>query len=417
MAAIQGTNVAAPVVPFDTADGHPSHEARYGRGGYRTAATTAERDAIPSARREAGMLVFVAADQKVYRLEPDLTAWVEFKSGASSWSELEGKPAEFPPSAHPHAVADVTGLQAALDGKATPGDVSSAVAGLVNSAPATLDTLKELADALGNDASFATTVTNSLAEKAPLASPSFTGTVSGITKSMVGLGSVDNTPDASKPISTAMQAALDGKASATHGHAISDVTGLQTALDGKQASGSYAASTHTHAIGDVTGLQTALDGKQAAGSYASASHVHAADDITTGTISFDRLPVGSGGTQVAAGNDARFSDVRTPTAHKSSHAIGGSDALSAADIGAAAASHAHAWADITSGVPSSFAPSAHKTSHATGGDDALSPADIGAAAASHSHGAADITSGTLGFARLPARARAAINVFAWSAFR
>lgn len=52
-----------------------------------------------------------------------------------------------------------------------------------------------------------------------------------------------------------------------HSHVIADVTGLQTALDGKQASGSYAAASHTHIIADVTGLQTALDGKQAAGSY------------------------------------------------------------------------------------------------------------------------------------------------------
>lgn len=37
-------------------------------------------------------------------------------------------------------------------------------------------------------------------------------------------------------------------------------------------------------------------------------------------------------------------------------------------------------------VPSSFAPSAHKTTHATGGSDALSAADIGAAATSHTHG-------------------------------
>lgn len=47
--------------------------------------------------------------------------------------------------------------------------------------------------------------------KAPLASPTFTGTVAGITKSMVGLGNVDNTSDATKPISTATQTALDNK--------------------------------------------------------------------------------------------------------------------------------------------------------------------------------------------------------------
>lgn len=50
-----------------------------------------------------------------------------------------------------------------------------------------------------------------LALKAPLASPSFTGTVSGISKFMVGLGNVDNTTDAAKPVSAATQSALNSK--------------------------------------------------------------------------------------------------------------------------------------------------------------------------------------------------------------
>jgi hypothetical protein len=48
---------------------------------------------------------------------------------------------------------------------------------------------------------------------APINSPGFRGTVSGITKEMVGLGLADNTSDAAKPISTATQAALISKAS------------------------------------------------------------------------------------------------------------------------------------------------------------------------------------------------------------
>jgi hypothetical protein len=55
-----------------------------------------------------------------------------------------------------------------------------------------LDTLDELAAALGDDASFATTVTTSIGLKAPLESPAFTGTVTGITKTMIGLGNVLN---------------------------------------------------------------------------------------------------------------------------------------------------------------------------------------------------------------------------------
>lgn len=54
--------------------------------------------------------------------------------------------------------------------------VASAVAGLVDSSPAALDTLKELAMAIGNDPNFAATMVAELAKKAPLASPDLMGT-------------------------------------------------------------------------------------------------------------------------------------------------------------------------------------------------------------------------------------------------
>jgi Major tropism determinant N-terminal domain len=53
-------------------------------------------------------------------------------------------------------------------GLATPSDIATAIANLVDSAPTTLDTLNELAAALGDDANFATTVTDALALKQPL---------------------------------------------------------------------------------------------------------------------------------------------------------------------------------------------------------------------------------------------------------
>ncbi|MBM6824779.1 hypothetical protein, partial [Veillonella magna] len=61
--------------------------------------------------------------------------------------------------------------------------VQDAINALVNGSPGALDTLKELAAALGNDANFAATITKALGLKAPLASPSFTGTVTGPTPS------------------------------------------------------------------------------------------------------------------------------------------------------------------------------------------------------------------------------------------
>lgn len=66
--------------------------------------------------------------------------------------------------------------------------------------------------------------------KANLASPTFTGTVTlpsttnGLSKSNVGLSNVDNTSDAAKPISTAVSSALAGKANTSHSHSSSDIT-------------------------------------------------------------------------------------------------------------------------------------------------------------------------------------------------
>lgn len=86
----------------------------------------------------------------------------------------------------------------------TSSEISSAVAAVVDMAPSALDTLNELAAALGDDANYASTITT----------------------------------------------ALSGKANATHSHAISDVTGLQTALDAKASAS--ALSTLTSNVGDTT---------------------------------------------------------------------------------------------------------------------------------------------------------------------
>lgn len=92
----------------------------------------------------------------------------------------------------------------------------------------------------------------------------------------------------------------------------------------------------------VTNLVTDLAGK------AATVHVHAGADITTGTVAIGRIPTGTTGSTVPFGNDSRFSDARTPTAHHTSHNTGGSDAIAPSDIGAAAATHTHAESDVTS---------------------------------------------------------------------
>ena len=62
MADIKGTNISAPIVPFTTDDIFATHEAMYGKGGYRTVENVEDLDKIPAARLEEGMLVYVIND-------------------------------------------------------------------------------------------------------------------------------------------------------------------------------------------------------------------------------------------------------------------------------------------------------------------------------------------------------------------
>jgi len=79
---------------------------------------------------------------------------------------------------------------------ATKGYVDTSISNLVASAPGTLDTLNELAAALGNDASFSTTVTNSIAAKLPLAGGTMSGAIAMGTNKVTNLGTPTASTDA-----------------------------------------------------------------------------------------------------------------------------------------------------------------------------------------------------------------------------
>ena len=122
----------------------------------------------------------------------------------------------------------------------------------------------------------------------------YTGTVV-LTKSDVGLGSVDNTADVNKPVSTAQAAADAAVASAAS-------SALTSGLAGKVPT--------TRLVASGTGLSGG------------------------GDLSADRtLAVTYGTTAGTAcqGNDSRLSDARTPSLHAASHASGGSDPITIAE--------------------------------------------------------------------------------------
>ena len=121
-------------------------------------------------------------------------------------------------------------------GFATTTYVDTSVAGLVDSAPETLDTLNELSAALGNDPNFATTVANQIGTKVDkvngkgLSTNDYTtaeknklsGIATGANKTTVdsALSSTSTNPIQNKAVNTA----LSGKANSSHTHKASDIT-------------------------------------------------------------------------------------------------------------------------------------------------------------------------------------------------
>ena len=88
MSTIKGTNVNAPIVPFDTNDIFASHMAKYGHGGWRTAEDLNERDAIKELRREDLMVCAVREDSYNNSTRGDAFYILDVKHDASTSTSL-----------------------------------------------------------------------------------------------------------------------------------------------------------------------------------------------------------------------------------------------------------------------------------------------------------------------------------------
>jgi hypothetical protein len=74
-----GINLGAPILPATEEDIFPTHDASYGKGGYRAVANITARDAIPAERRSVGMIVRTLDTGKNWILGANLqnTSWFE----------------------------------------------------------------------------------------------------------------------------------------------------------------------------------------------------------------------------------------------------------------------------------------------------------------------------------------------------
>ena len=123
-------------------------------------------------------------------IQTQIDAKLATTTAASTYAPLASPALTGVPTA-PTAAADTNTTQIA-----TTAYVQGELTQLINSAPGTLDTLKELADALGNDTAFSTTVTNSIATKLPLAGGTMSGAIAMGTNKITGLGDPTSAQDA-----------------------------------------------------------------------------------------------------------------------------------------------------------------------------------------------------------------------------
>ena len=311
--------------------------------------------------KSSGLMYYVADESKLGE-EAGYEPYTAGSATSVPWSGVTGKPSTFTPSAHTHTIANITNLQTALDGKA---------------ASSHTHTKSQITD-------FPTSIKNPTSVVIKLNGGTTEGT------NMF-------TYDGSTAKSINITPAGIGASASSHTHTIANVTGLQSALDGK------AASSHTHTK-DQVGLGNVDNTADSAKNVAMATKLQTyKNDSTTETYGA-QYPLfaqwdstGKIINMVCTGYTVRVQSAAT-----------------------ADSANAVAWGNV-SGKPSTFTPSAHThtksqitdfpsslknptslsiqlnggTATTYDGSTAksinITPAGIGAAASSHTHTIANVT--------------------------
>lgn len=229
----------------------------------------------------------------------------------------------------------VTGLAtpSANSDAATKSYVDTQIANLVASAPGTLDTLDELAAALGDDPNYATTITNALAAKLSLSGGTMTGAIAMGSNKITGLG----TPTASTDATT--KAYIDDVFGSTTSAAAS-ATAAATSATSAANSATAAATSATSAANSATAAATSATSAANSATAAATSATSAANSATSAATS---------ATSSANSATAAASSATAAATSATSSASSATASANSANAASASATLANDWATLTSG--------------------------------------------------------------------
>jgi len=186
-----------------------------------------------------------------------------------------------------------------------------------------------LAGAIGSETSRAESVEATLATSASLASEASTRSLADI-----ALQANITAEAGARASAVSNEASARAAGDLTNANAISEETGRAEAAEALKANASdLSAHTGNAAIHAPTAVNDTMLGHDGTGAWIQRSAAQLKTWLSLKAAAF--LDVGTTTGTVAAGDDVRFSDARTPTTHASSHATTGSDPITPAAIGAA----------------------------------------------------------------------------------
>lgn len=271
--------------------------------------------------------------------------------------------------------------------------VDQQVSNLVDSAPGTLDTLNELAAALGDDPNFATTITNSLAAKLSLSGGTMTGAIAMGANKITGLATPESSTDAANKgyIDTQTTSAAASATAAALSASSAATSASSAASSATAANSSFVAVTGLTGAGLVRDMGSITVTDTTSTTYVNIATVAAAAASSASAAATSASSAATSASSAATSASAANTSANNASASSAQAAVSASSASVSAT--AAATSATSAATSATSAAASATAAATSATSAAASALSAATSETNATASASLANNWATLTSG------------------------